>query len=67
MNTKVIGPFCFTGSESGKCFLQMLQDKLIPQPDILGSKPEQFMQEGAPPHYVCPVHHWLHQTFPECG
>jgi hypothetical protein len=37
-DTKVIGPFCFTGTMTGERYLQMLRDELMSQLDILGDK-----------------------------
>jgi hypothetical protein len=41
----------------------MLGDELLLQLDELGTKPEWFMQDDAPPQYALCACHWLDENF----
>jgi hypothetical protein len=55
---------------TGESYLQMPRDKLMPELDILGGKPEWFMQHSDPPHQTYPglqidrsgTVHWVPRT-----
>jgi hypothetical protein len=54
----MFGPFFFTDTVNSERYLTML-DELIPQLHELSTKSDWFMQDGAPPHYMLSVGHWL--------
>lgn len=57
-NSHMFGPFFFTDTVNSERYLTML-DELIPQLHELSTKSDWFMQDGAPPHYMLSVGHWL--------
>ena len=46
---RIIGPYFFDGTVNSENYLEMLGDSLLPDLDLLGPRPEWFMQDGAPP------------------
>ena len=60
----VLGPFFFHETVTGKLYLDMLQNDLMPHlARINEGKPLWFMQDGAPPHYATIVRNWLNGNF----
>ena len=62
---KIVGPYFFSGNVTSETYLTMLRDFLIPDLNKFGSRPQWFMQDGAPPHYDLQVHRWLDKIFPQ--
>lgn len=62
---KIFGPYFFDGNVTSEIYLTMLRDSLIPDLDQFGSRPQWFMQDGAPPHYGLQVRRWLDEIFPQ--
>ena len=63
-NDRIFGPYFFNGNVSSSTYLFMLQESLMPDLDNFGSRPQWFMQYGAPPHFGIGVRQWLDETFP---
>lgn len=62
---RIIGPYFFHRNVDSETYLTMLGDSLLPTLDAIGSRPEWFMQDGAPPHYAIQVRTWLDDNFPQ--
>ena len=63
-NERLVGPYFFNGTVTGHSYLQLLQEKLIPDLRAAGEFPTWFQQDGAPPHYSLIVRQYLDQVFP---
>ncbi|KAG0440953.1 hypothetical protein HPB47_016102 [Ixodes persulcatus] len=59
------GPFYFDGNVSGDTYLQMMQDKFLPELETPHMQRDLciFMQDGVPPHWRTSVMHWRDTIF----
>ena len=63
-----IGPFFFDGNVNGNSYLDLLQQRMMPEMEaLLGDEMHRviFMQDGATPHRCTHVRQWLSETFPD--
>jgi len=57
--------FLFDGHVTGKTYLYVLRDKLMPQIERLGNGlPDWFQQVGTPAHFATAARDWLNESFP---
>lgn len=61
----LIGPFFIEGTLTGRKYLELLQDHIIPSiRNFFPNGDIYFQQDGAPPHYTRAVRELLNNTFP---
>src|SRR5581483_7773486 len=62
----IIGPFFFERTITAEAYLDILQNKMLPQfQNLSNSQDIYFMQDGAGPHYALTVRNYLNNQFPE--
>jgi hypothetical protein len=61
----VVGPVFITGTVTGKSYLELLEERFLPDVQEWDNFDEMiFMQDGAPPHWALIVRAWLDENFP---